>query len=114
MKTSPPISIDRLGSLIGSDDRKHIQEVAGLFVKSARKMVRDITAFIDRGHFDAACVAAHGLKGAASNVGADHLAFACLDLERSLRLPSLDDKVMQYLYIVEVLFREVEHFSNRL
>jgi HPt (histidine-containing phosphotransfer) domain-containing protein len=65
------------------DDRSMTREVIALFVADAPVRMGDINAALQASDSAALSRAAHALKGAASNVGAQALTDACFALEQS-------------------------------
>ena len=65
------------------DERSMTREVIGLFVNDAPKRMNDIQAAHGKGNSAALSLAAHALKGSASNVGAQALTDVCFQLEQT-------------------------------
>lgn len=79
MPNAEPVDMAGLIELLGPDEAA---EVLQLFVNSTEELISQIQDAADRHDPKALKEAAHQLKGAASSVGADHIARACLELEK--------------------------------
>jgi signal transduction histidine kinase/DNA-binding response OmpR family regulator/HPt (histidine-containing phosphotransfer) domain-containing protein len=65
------------------DSLSMTREIIALFTNDSPNRVRDIQQALRMGDSDKLSLAAHALKGAASNIGAKSLALACFNLEQS-------------------------------
>jgi CheY-like chemotaxis protein len=83
--TSDLIDWSRLEQFKEFDDESlsMTREIIALFTNDSPNRVRDIQQALRMGDSDKLSLAAHALKGAASNLGATSLALACFNLEQS-------------------------------
>ncbi len=72
--------------LIGEDDEAFVSELVESFTSSSREAVREAAAARQSGDAEGVGVAAHKLKGSASNVGLDELTEVWGAVEDSVRL----------------------------
>jgi HPt (histidine-containing phosphotransfer) domain-containing protein len=79
----PPVNRARIREIAG--DGAFVQELVDLFLEDTARHLAAIGEAITRGDWEVAQHIAHTLKGSASNMGADPLYHASLDVERGLR-----------------------------
>ena len=103
--SAPPDALDtiwrRLDELAEqlSGSREMPLQLASMFLGKAPDWLAELTTAWQQGSLETAAQAAHTLKGAATNVGADALAKLCADLEaearagRTERIPALVNQV---------------------
>jgi HPt (histidine-containing phosphotransfer) domain-containing protein len=77
-----PVDVKGLSELLGPEEAI---EVLQLFVNSTEELISQISEASERHDAKALKEAAHQLKGAASSVGANSIARACLELETCAR-----------------------------
>ncbi len=78
----PALAVDRAALLarVGGDDQL-LREIVGLFLEDAPRLFQDIRKALASGDAEGLRVAAHGLKGAAANFGANRVSEIALQLE---------------------------------
>jgi HPt (histidine-containing phosphotransfer) domain-containing protein len=62
-------------------DAELLREICNLFLETARDQLDELQAFVAAGDVGAVAIAAHGMKGGASNIGAVAFVQAALELE---------------------------------
>lgn len=74
--------LDELREIEEYGEPGFLKELAGIFVDAGAEAVQSIQSAIERGQCVEIRKAAHKLKGASANIGADRLAAVCGEMEK--------------------------------
>jgi HPt (histidine-containing phosphotransfer) domain-containing protein len=72
---------ESLQELLGAGDEEFVSELIEVFKSQTSDRMRRLREAVANGRWDEARAQAHAIKGGSSQVGADGLAAACLDIE---------------------------------
>lgn len=104
------LALSRVGG-----DLELLKEIAAIFVAEAPKMIAEITGAIASGDHELLERAAHSMKGAAANFGAQSVVSAALRLEtmgRQHDVAGLDDALQALQSVLPVLQHELESLRD--
>lgn len=84
------------------------------YIQDSAVRVQDMQAAFGRGDADALRKASHSLKGASANLGLEHLAGLCCELEKAALAGQVDGQAPQLQRIVEEQQRAVTLLRGHL
>jgi two-component system sensor histidine kinase/response regulator len=103
----PALDLQALEKLVGGNAEK-VARLLGVFMKTTRETLREMTEAMNGGHFNAVGRLAHRLRSSAATVGAHRLALKCESLESSAGGADAEARVARRLSELHVLFAELE------
>ncbi len=88
--------IEKLKSMDESGDNTFVKEITGLFIEQIPELVGSIKSSYSKKDYVSLARAAHSLKGASLNLGAESLSFICKKIEETAKsdnIESLTEKI---------------------
>jgi len=96
---------EALQQLLSAGEAEFVVEIIEVFKSQTKMRLRSLRAAVENGRLDEARAQAHTIKGGASQVGANRLAEACLNIETAVGRSSAE--IAPLVSRAESLFEDI-------
>ncbi len=110
-KLLPTLNTVHLNSLFDPEDPYFLGSLIKIYLKSSREVLDKINITIQNDNFDKTSMYAHSLKSSSSNIGAEHLAYLCAELEKCTKEKNPKSEIMM---IYTKISNEYDLIQNEL